>query len=105
MGDVGFAELASLQQGMNDHQKMLFLTQYNAGKKDRGTALLLGFLFGMLGADRFYVGDTALGVLKLLTFGFCGVMALIDLFLIMGRTDQINRQKAQEIVMMMRTGY
>jgi hypothetical protein len=48
MGDVGFAELASLQQGMNDHQKMLFLTQYNAGKKDRGTALLLGFLFGVL---------------------------------------------------------
>ncbi|MBK6812808.1 MAG: TM2 domain-containing protein [Sandaracinaceae bacterium] len=106
MGEVGFAELASLQQGMNDHQKMLFLTQYNAGKKDRGTALLLGFLFGVLGADRFYVGDTALGVLKLLTFGFCGVMALDRLgVLIMGRTDQINRQKAQEIVMMMRTGY
>ena len=105
MGEVGFAELASLQQGMNDHQKMMFLTQYNGSKKDRGTSLLLGFLFGVFGADRFYIGDTAMGVLKLLTFGMCGFMALIDLFLIMGRTDQVNRQKAQEIGMMMRAGY
>lgn len=35
-------------------------------------------LFGVLGVDRFYLGYTALGVLKLLTVGGAGIWALID---------------------------
>jgi TM2 domain-containing membrane protein YozV len=50
-----------------------------------------------LGADRFYVGDTGIGILKLLTGGLCGIMTIIDWFLIMGRADEFNRVKAQEI--------
>jgi len=97
MAPVGPAELAMLQQGMTDQQKMMFLSQYNSEKKDRTIALLLSLLLGWLGADRFYVGDTGLGILKLLTLGVCGVMAFVDLFLIMGRADDYNRAKAQEI--------
>jgi hypothetical protein len=50
--------------------------------KDWLTALLLSFFVGVLGIDRFYLGYTGLGVLKLITFGFCGIWALIDLILI-----------------------
>ena len=45
-------------------------------------ALLLSIFLGGLGVDRFYLGYTGLGVLKLLTLGFCSVWWLIDLILI-----------------------
>jgi hypothetical protein len=46
------------------------------------TALLLSFFVGYLGIDRFYLGQTGLGIGKLLTLGGCGVWALIDFILI-----------------------
>jgi TM2 domain-containing membrane protein YozV len=45
-------------------------------------ALLLSLFVGVLGIDRFYLGYTGLGVLKLLTLGGCGIWALIDLIMI-----------------------
>ncbi|GEE02441.1 hypothetical protein nbrc107696_28870 [Gordonia spumicola] len=50
--------------------------------KEWMTALLLSVFLGSLGIDRFYLGYTGLGVAKLLTFGGCGIWALIDLVLI-----------------------
>jgi TM2 domain-containing membrane protein YozV len=82
---------------MTDQQKMVFMSQYSSEKKDRTIALVLGLVLGGLGVDRFYVGDTGLGILKLLTAGLCGVMVIADWFLIMGRADDYNRAKAQEI--------
>ena len=46
--------------------------------KSQGVAFLLSFFLGMLGADRFYLGYTGLGILKLCTAGGCGIWALID---------------------------
>ena len=45
-------------------------------------ALLLSIFLGHLGIDRFYLGYIGLGVLKLCTFGGCGLWWLIDLILI-----------------------
>lgn len=47
--------------------------------KSKTTALLLSILVGGLGVDRFYLGYTGMGVLKLLTAGCFGVLYVIDI--------------------------
>ncbi len=48
-------------------------------KKSKTTALILSILVGGLGVDRFYLGYTGMGVLKLLTGGCFGILYLIDI--------------------------
>ena len=50
--------------------------------KSKTTALILSILLGELGIDRFYLGYTGLGILKLITAGGFGIWWLIDLILI-----------------------
>ncbi|XP_067452154.1 TM2 domain-containing protein 1 [Thunnus thynnus] len=45
-------------------------------------AVALSLFLGWLGADRFYLGYPALGLLKFCTVGFCGIGTLIDFILI-----------------------
>lgn len=51
-------------------------------------ALLLSILVGQLGIDRFYMGYIGLGVLKLITFGGCGIWYIVDIILI--ATDNLK---------------
>lgn len=47
--------------------------------KSRATALFLSVFVGILGVDRFYLGYTGMGVLKLLTGGCLGILYILDI--------------------------
>ena len=58
--------------------------------KDPTTLLLVSLFLGGLGIDRFMVGDTGMGILKLLTGGCCGVLTVVDWFTISKKAKEIN---------------
>jgi TM2 domain-containing membrane protein YozV len=62
-------------------------------QKDFLVALLLSIFVGSIGVDRFYLGYIGLGIVKLITFGGCGVWTIIDVILIaMGKLPDANGQ-------------
>ena len=61
--------------------------------KDPTTILLVSLFLGSLGVDRFMIGDTGIGVLKLLTCGVCGILTIIDWFTITKKTKELNFNK------------
>lgn len=75
-----------LQQLEDDKLLLISSAQY----KEPTTILILSLFFGGFGIDRFVLGDTKIGVLKLLTGGCLGVLTIIDWFTIMSKTRQKN---------------
>jgi len=68
-----------------------------ADLKDPTTSLVVSLLAGGFGIDRFIIGDTGLGVAKLLTCGGLGIWAIVDWFIISDATRQKNMEKMQMI--------
>ena len=97
MAEFTITEQQMMMQDLSDQQKMLFTSQYESVKKDRGTVLILSVLLGTVGVDRFMIGDVGMGMLKLFTFGLCGILWLVDIFTIRGKVDELNRKNANEI--------
>lgn len=58
--------------------------------KDPTTIIIVSVIAGQLGIDRFMLGDTGLGIGKLLTCGGFGIWAIVDWFMVMGRAREIN---------------
>lgn len=66
--------------------------------KDPTTLLLISIFLGTLGIDRFMIGDTGMGVLKLLTGGVCGILTIIDWFTIQKKTKEVNFNKIMLLI-------
>lgn len=63
---------------------------------DPTTTLIVSILAGSLGIDRFIIGDTGMGIGKLLTCGGLGIWTIIDWFMIQGATREKNLFKLQQ---------
>lgn len=66
--------------------------------KDPMTLLLISIFVGGLGIDRFMLGDTGMGILKLLTGGVCGILTIIDWFTVQNRTKELNFNKLMAVL-------
>ena len=60
--------------------------------KDPTTSIIVSLLGGGLGIDRFMIGDTGMGVLKLITCGGFGIWAIVDWFSIMSAAREKNME-------------
>ena len=85
-------------------ERLLGCDESNAGMihaiqfKDPTTALILSLFIGGWGIDRFYIGDTGMGIAKLITCGGLGIWAIIDWFLIMDSTREKNLARLMAII-------
>ena len=57
---------------------------------DPTTILLVSIFLGSLGIDRFMLGETGMGVLKLLTLGCCGILTIVDWFTVSKKAKEKN---------------
>ena len=80
-----------------DDSKYIYLQ--SLGLKDPTTMLIVSLIGGHLGIDRFMIGDTGLGIAKLLTCGGLGIWTIVDLFMIQGRTRELNFEKIQRALL------
>lgn len=71
-----------------DENKQLLLSSLEF--KDPTTLLLVSIFLGSLGIDRFMLGETGMGVLKLLTGGCCGILTIIDWFSVSKKAKEKN---------------
>ncbi len=69
--------------------------QLQTAQKSWLVTALLSFFVGFLGIHRFYTGYIGIGIAQLLTFGGCGLWALIDLICILA--NKFNDAKGQTL--------
>jgi TM2 domain-containing membrane protein YozV len=66
--------------------------------RDPTILLIVSLVAGSLGVDRFMLGQTGMGILKLITCGGLGIWAIVDWFLIMGITRDENVYKLKSLL-------
>jgi TM2 domain-containing membrane protein YozV len=62
--------------------------------KTVGLAYVLWFFLGFVGGHKFYLGNTKMGIVYLLTFGLFGVGVLIDAFTLPKQVEAANAASA-----------
>lgn len=75
-----------------------FLMLQSVDLQDPNIMLIVSIFLGSLGIDRFMIGDIGIGVLKLLTMGLCGILTIVDWFMISKKTKQLNFSKISQII-------
>lgn len=79
-----------------DEQKFSLISTIDF--KDPTTILLVSIFLGVLGIDRFMIGDTGMGVLKLLTGGCCGILTIVDWFSISKKVKDLNFNNVMSLI-------
>lgn len=83
-------KLAIIRQKLEDAPDSKHIIASSIEMKDPMTVLLISLFLGCFGIDRFMIGDSGMGILKLLTCGLCGILTIIDWVIIMEKTKEYN---------------
>ena len=87
--------LPTIQKQLNEADNSKWILLQAVSFRDPIMMLVVSFFGGGLGIDRFLIGDTGLGIAKLLTCGGLGIWTIVDYFLIMNATKESNLKKLQ----------
>jgi hypothetical protein len=60
--------------------------------------IMISLAGGSMGMDRFYLGQTGLGIAKLLTAGGCGIWTIVDWFTAQSNAKRANMENLQRII-------
>lgn len=93
LGKFPAEKMPLLKQTLEKVPEEKLLVAQSIQYKDPITMLILSLFLGVYGIDRFLLGDTGAGVLKLITCGGCGIWTIIDWFSIQDKTRQWNFNK------------
>ena len=95
--DTELLAVASAKDGLSDERRQEFDVIYASHRRDYGIATVLSVLWGLFGADRFYIGHIGVGFAKLFTLGGLFIWAFVDMFLIRAAATQVNASTARQV--------
>ena len=91
------SELALIVSSIKEEKRHEFITKYNARAHNPTVVFGLSVYLGIIGVDRFVLGQTLLGILKLITLGGLNIWYLIDLFLVASAARKRNIEIASDL--------
>jgi TM2 domain-containing membrane protein YozV len=98
------SNLNHIATGITEEQMQRFVQIYTSRRKKPQDILLftlLGFII-VAGVQRFVLGQIGMGIIYLLTFGFCFIGTIVDLINHKSLTDEYNHKIAIETLAMVR---
>jgi TM2 domain-containing membrane protein YozV len=88
-------EIPFLKNDLEKVEDAKFFHVSSVALKDPTIMLIVSLLGGNLGIDRFMLGQTGLGIAKLLTCGGLGIWSIVDWFIVGNATRDYNLQKVR----------
>lgn len=83
-------KIVFLKQKLMEVDDAKFTLASSVEFKDPTTILLVSLFLGSFGVDRFMLGETGMGILKLLTGGVCGILTIVDWFSVQKKAKERN---------------
>lgn len=91
-------QLELIKNALTQADENRFQMALAADYKEPTVMLIISLLAGSLGIDRFMLGQTGLGVAKLLTGGGCAIWTIIDWFNIQNLAKEYNLNLLMQIL-------
>ena len=89
---------AIIREKMAEIDASRYVTISSVELEDSTTMLLISIFFGGFGVDRFKMGKTGMGIIKLCTGGLCGILWLIDVIGISKKVKTYNYNELMRVL-------